>query len=75
MIARRIEKYLRNHIDPKKLNKKLKYINNVLDFTEKGQNTRVGVVDPVLVWISKIIIEDFAIKIAIAGGVGSTIMK
>lgn len=82
LIARRIEKYFWTHADPKlrkKLNKKLKNydkkikIDKLSDQTQDVVNRRGGFADPILLWILKILMTDFAIKTAIAGAVGASI--
>jgi hypothetical protein len=86
LIAKRLEKFLINRLDPEiktKLNKELKRfpeietvseneIDNVSKNTKDGLNTRGGV-GPVGLWFTKVVVVDFAVKVAIAGGIGATI--
>lgn len=68
-----------NQIDPEtkaKLNEKLKKFPDVANISESSKNgldNRGGAANPVLFWICKIIVSDFAAKTAIAGAIGATI--
>lgn len=78
LIAKRIEKFLLNHLDPEtkaKLNEELKRFPEIDNVSEKTQNdlyTRGGA-DPVGLWLTKAFVLDFAIKVAIGSGIGATI--
>jgi len=48
------------------------------DIEGVSENTHIGLdnhggAGPVAVWLAKVVVIDFAIKIAIAGGIGATI--
>ena len=79
-IAKRIEKYFWEHASPelkKELNKKLKDLPEpatVSEHTKDSLDTRGGA-NPVILWITKVIMSDFAIKTAIAGAVGASIWQ
>ena len=80
LIARRIEKYFWKHASPelkKKLNKKLKdlsELNTVSEAAKDSLGTRGGA-NPVVLWLVKVVISDFEIKVAIAGAVGASIQS
>ena len=77
-LAKRIEKYFWKHASPelkKELNKKLKdlpELDTVSEHTKDSVDTRGGA-NPVILWITKVVMSDFAIKTAIAGAVGASI--
>ena len=77
-IAKRIEKYFWEHASPelkKELNKELKdspELDTLSEHTKDPINTRGGA-NPVILWITKVVMSDFAIKTAIAGAVGASI--
>ena len=78
LIARRIEKYFWQHASPelkKELNKKLKDLPEFDTLSEHSKDSLDirGGTDPVMLWIAKVIISDFGIKTAIAGGIGVSI--
>lgn len=78
LIAKRIQKFLLNRLDPErkaKLNKELKRfpeIDNVSENTRNGFDTRGGV-SPVVLWVTKVVVLNFAVKVAIAGSIGATV--
>ena len=75
LIAKRMEKYFWQHASPelkKELNRKLKDLPKVSEHTKDSLNTRGGT-DLVILWVAKIIINDFALKAAITGAVGASI--
>ena len=77
-IAKRIEKYFWKHASPelkKELNKKLKdlpELDTVSEDTKDSLDTRGGA-NPVIFWVTKVVMTDLAIKTAIAGAVGASI--
>jgi hypothetical protein len=74
-IAKRIEKYFWKNASPelkKELNKKLKELDTVSEGTKDSLNARGGA-SPIVLWVAKVIMTDFAIKTAIAGAVGASI--
>ena len=77
-IAKHIEKYFWEHASPelkKELNKKLKdlpELDTVSEHSRDSLDTRGGA-NPVILWVVKVVISDFAIKAAIAGAVGASI--
>ena len=78
IIAKRIEKYFWKHASPelkKKLNKKLKDLSelNTVSEAAKGSLGTRGGANPVVLWLVKVVISDFEIKVAIAGAVGASI--
>ena len=78
IIARNIEKYFWKHASPelkKELNKNLKdlpKLDTVSESTKDSLDTRRGA-NPVVLWLVKVVISDFEIKVAIAGAVGASI--
>lgn len=79
LFAKQIEKYLWKRLNPeikKKLNEKLKKlpdIENVSEETRNGLGNRGGGEPILTVWLTKLIVVDFALKSAIAGGIFATI--
>lgn len=78
VIAKRIEKYFWKHASPelkKELNKKLKdlpELDTISEHSKDALDTRGGA-NPLILWVVKVLINDFAIKAAIAGAVGASI--
>jgi hypothetical protein len=77
-IAKRIETYFWKHASPelkKELNKKLKELPELDTVSESSKDAlgNRGGANPVVLWFVKVVMEDFAIKTAIAGSVGATI--
>ena len=86
VIARRLEKFMMNRLSPEvkaKLNEELKRfpdteVQKFPDIEDVSENTRNsldnrGGADPITVWLAKILVVDFGIKAAIAGGLGASI--
>lgn len=78
LIAKRIEKLLLNRLDPEtkaKLNEELKRFPEIDNVSEKTQNDlgRRGGAAPVGLWLTKVFVLDFAIKVAIGSSIGATI--
>lgn len=74
LVARRIEKYFWEHADAelkRKVNKELKNL-PLSENTKDSLDVRGGY-GPITVWLAKLIMSDFAIKISIAGAVGASI--
>ena len=77
-LAKRIEKYFWKHASPelkKELNKKLKdlpELDKLSESTKDSLDTRGGA-NPIMLWFVKVVINDFAIKTAVAGVVGASI--
>ena len=73
-LARRIEKYFWEHASPelKKELKNLPELDSILEETKDSLDTRGGA-NPVLLWFMKVVMNDFALKAAIAGGLGASI--
>lgn len=77
-IAKRIEKYFWKHASPelkKELNKKLKDLpefETVSEHSKDSLDIRGGA-NPLILWVVKVVMSDFAIKAAIAGAVGASI--
>lgn len=74
-IAKRIEKYFWKRISPevkKELNKDLLELDTGSEHSKDSLDT-CGGANPVILWITKVVIKDFAIKTAIAGAVGASI--
>ena len=77
-VAKRIEKYFWNHTSPElknQLDKKLKQVpelDKLSESSKDGLGNRGGA-NPVVLWFVKVIVQDFAIKTAIAGAVGASI--
>ena len=77
-IVKRIELYFWEHANPelkKEFNKKLKELpelDTVSESSKDALDNRVGA-NPVVLWFVKLVMNDFAIKTAIAGAVGSSI--
>ena len=78
LIAKRIEKSFWEHASPelkKEFNKKLKdlpELDTVSEHSKDSLDTRGGA-NPVILWVTKVLMSDFAIKTAIAGAVGASI--
>ena len=77
-IAKRIETYFWKHASPelkKELNKKLKELPELDTVSESSKDAlgNRGGANPVVLWFVKVVMNDFAIKTAIAGAVGSSI--
>ena len=77
-IAKRIETYFWKHASPelkKELNKKLKELPELDRVSESSKDAlgNRGGANPVVLWFVKVVMNDFAIKTAIAGAVGSSI--
>jgi hypothetical protein len=78
LVAKRIEKYFWKNASPelkKELNKKLKELpelDRVSEFNKEALTNRGGA-NPVVLWFVKLVMNDFAIKTAIAGAVGASI--
>lgn len=78
VIAKRINKIFWKHADSElkeKINKKLKdspELDNIAEHTKDALDNRGGA-GPITVWLVKIIMVDFPIKVAIAGAVGASI--
>lgn len=73
-IAKRIEKYFWKNADPeltKKL-KELRELDTVSESSKEALGNRGGA-NPVVLWFAQVVMNDFAIKTAIAGVVGSSI--
>lgn len=86
LIAKRLEKFMMNRLDPEvkaKLNEELKKfpeedVRKFTDIEDISENTQTGLdnrggAGPVAVWFAKIVVVDFAVKVAIGGAIGSTI--
>lgn len=78
IIAKRIETYFWKHASPelkKELNKKLKELPELDTVSESSKDAlgNRGGASPIVLWLVKVAMNDFAIKVAIAGAVGSTI--
>ena len=85
-LARRLEKFLINRLDPEtkaRLNEELKrfpeeevqkfpHIEGISENTKTALDQKGGT-DPISVWFTKVFILDFGIKVAILGGISSTI--
>ena len=78
LIAKRIEKLFWKHASPelkKEVKKKLKdapELDKVSEHTKDSLDSRGGA-NPVVLWVAKTVLKDFAIKVAVAGGVGASI--
>lgn len=77
-IAKRIEKYFWEHASPelkKELNKKLKDLPELDTISEHNKDSLDirGGANPLVLWVIKVVMSDFAIKAAITGAVGSSI--
>jgi hypothetical protein len=79
LVGKRIEKYMWHRLNPEikqRLNKELKKlpkIENISDETRNALDNRGGAGPGVLVWLTKLIVVDFGLKSAIAGGIFATI--
>lgn len=78
LIAKRIEKWLIAKLDPevkKELNEKLKRFPDIEDISEETRNglDNRGGADPLLLWVTKVVVVDFALKVAVATAFGATI--
>ena len=77
-LAKRIEKYVWKHASSELkeiLNNKLKdlpKLDRVSEHSKDALDIRGGA-NPILWWVAKVVINDFAIKVAIAGAVGASI--
>jgi hypothetical protein len=76
-IAKRIEKYFWKHASPElkqELNKKLKELPDTISESSKDAlGKRGGGTSPFVLWLVRLVFEDFAIKVAIGGGVWASI--
>ena len=70
-IAKRIETYFWKHASPE-LKKELPELDTVSESSKDALGNRGGA-NPVVLWFVKVVMNDFAIKTAIAGAVGSSI--
>lgn len=76
ILAKYIEKRFWKHADPeliKKINKELEDFDTISEYSEGGLNTRGGFTDPIVLWLIKTVMTDFAIKVAIGCVVGTSI--
>ena len=80
-IARHIEKSFWKYADPqlkKKVKKNLKEVPNFDKISEHNRNAldkHGGFINPVLLWVAKVIMSDFGVKMAIAGAVSIIIWQ
>lgn len=86
LLAKRLEKIMVNRLDPElkaRLNEELKKfpeedVRKFPDIEDISEDTRAGLdnrggAGPILAWLAKIVVADFAVKVAIAGAIGSTV--
>ncbi len=73
LIARHIEKYVLIPAKKERALQKKKLPDSVSEHTKNGLDNRGGFVDPILLWVTNVLFSDMALKVAIAGSIGSSI--
>ena len=79
LIARHIEKFFWKYADPqlkRKVKKSLKELPDLDKISEHNRNAldkHGGFINPVLLWVTRVVISDFAIKMALGGSVDAYI--
>nr|YP_010516881.1 hypothetical protein ON958_pgp037 [Haslea pseudostrearia]UXN44663.1 hypothetical protein [Haslea pseudostrearia] len=76
LIANSLEKLVWKHADSKsieKIRKELPDFEKLSEHSKYELDKRGGVIDPILAWLTKVKIANFAIKVAIGGAVSASI--